>query len=119
MITVRLPSIKIQDRLSCFHLSTSSQNFHALGVSRLLPVLVLHKQSLFVYILSFIYSTNGHLHCQVTPILLISFPQEVELWEASCYGQLDKLIALINAGTSVNVATGVSSFFVPRTLFSA
>jgi len=42
--------------------------------------------------------------------MLISLIQEVELWEASCYGQLDKVISLINAGTAVNVATWVSAF---------
>jgi len=43
--------------------------------------------------------------------MLISLSQEVELWEASCYGQLDKLIPLIKADTNVNVATWVSATF--------
>ena len=37
--------------------------------------------------------------------------QEVELWEASCYGLGDELDDLINIGTNVNVATGVSTSF--------
>ena len=43
--------------------------------------------------------------------LSISLPQEVELWEASCYGLGDELDDLINIGTNVNVATGVSTSF--------
>jgi len=39
--------------------------------------------------------------------LSISLSQEVELWEASCYGLGDELDHLINIGTNVNVATGV------------
>jgi len=41
--------------------------------------------------------------------LSISLSQEVELWEASCYGLGDELDHLINIGTNVNVATGVST----------
>jgi len=43
--------------------------------------------------------------------LSISLFQEVELWEASCYGLRDELDHLINIGTNVNVATGVSTSF--------
>ena len=48
--------------------------------------------------------TKGHLHCQVIA-LSISLSQEVELWEASCYGLADELDHLINIGTNVNKAT--------------
>jgi len=43
--------------------------------------------------------------------LLISLSQEVELWEACCYGLLDTLVHLINIGTNVNMATMASASF--------
>ena len=59
-----------------------------------------------------ILSFSCHIKGQVIA-LSISLPhaQEVELWEASCYGLGDELDHLINIGTNVNKATVVSTSF--------
>ena len=74
--------------------------------------IVLYKLSLFVYVASYLSLSSYQRSPSLSgDSMLISISQEVELWEASCYGQLDKVISLINAGTAVNVVTWVSASF--------
>ena len=81
--------------------------------------IVLYKLSLFVYVASYLSLSSYQRSPSLSgDSMLISLSQEVELWEASCYGQLDKLISLINAGTNVNVATWVSASFCAQNSLS-